>query len=96
MNTINTEKIKTYLSTQPIIRVWLFGPYASGTADEQSDIDLLVEFDYNKHIGLHFFDIQWELEKLFQKKVDLVPIEGLSEFIRPTVEQQKQLFYEKR
>ncbi|HRI29126.1 MAG TPA: nucleotidyltransferase domain-containing protein [Chitinophagales bacterium] len=93
--TLNIENIKAYLSTQPILRAWLFGSYATGTADENSDVDILVEFDYNQHIGLRYFDVLWDMEKLLQKKVDLVPIEGLSEFIRTTVEQQKVLLYER-
>lgn len=96
MQTIDLVQLKQYFDSQPIKKAWLFGSYADGTADENSDVDILVEFDYSYHIGLGFFDILWELEKLLHKKVDLVPIDALSKHIRPYVEQQKKLVYEKQ
>ena len=87
--TLPFRKIQTYFAAQPIFRAWLFGSYADGSADERSDVDILVEIDYSQHIGLGFFDILWGLEKILGKKVDLIPLDGLLKFIQPCVEQQK-------
>ncbi len=56
---MNLEKskiniIKEYFRTQPVLRAYLFGSYVRGQADVNSDIDILVELDYNQKIGLGF------------------------------------------
>jgi len=67
--------------------VRVFGSVARGEADEQSDIDLLVEFDPNRslldHAGL------WvELQELLGVKVDVVSERGLKPRIRERVLQE--------
>ena len=64
--------------------VRVFGSVARGEADEQSDIDLLVEFEPNRslldHAGL------WvELQELLGVKVDVVSERGLKPRIRQRV-----------
>ncbi|MFS6555242.1 nucleotidyltransferase domain-containing protein, partial [Parabacteroides distasonis] len=39
------EKIRQYLSTQPVKKAWLFGSFSRGEESETSDVDILVEFD---------------------------------------------------
>ena len=73
----------------------MFGSYSDGTATESSDVDILVELDYSEHVGLRFLQMGLDLERLLEKKVDLIPYDGLSRFIRSRVEAQKQLVYEK-
>ena len=51
-------------------RIGVFGSYARDEQGEESDIDLLVEF--NKPVGLKFVSLKLFLEKAFNKKVDLV------------------------
>ncbi|HWQ66653.1 MAG TPA: nucleotidyltransferase domain-containing protein [Methanospirillum sp.] len=53
----------------------LFGSYVQGTATEQSDIDILVDFD--RPIGLEIVDLKDELETIPGIQVDLVPLNGL-------------------
>jgi predicted nucleotidyltransferase len=65
----------------------VFGSVARGEADEQSDIDLLVEFEPNRslldHAGL------WvELQELLGVKVDVVSERGLKPRIRQRVLQE--------
>jgi predicted nucleotidyltransferase len=67
--------------------VRVFGSVARGEADEQSDIDLLVEFEPNRslldHAGL------WvELQELLGVKVDVVSERGLKLRIRQRVLQE--------
>ena len=50
----------------------LFGSVARGEDRENSDIDLLVEFDYTKPMNFdRFFGIIEEIESKFKRKVDL-------------------------
>lgn len=90
-----TDRLAAYFRTQPVIRAWLFGSQADGTATEESDVDILVELDYSQHIGLEFIQMIWDLEAIVGKKVDLVTEKGLSPHVRPYVEPQKILIYER-
>lgn len=58
-----------------VIRIGLFGSYVQNKANENSDIDLIIEF--NQPIGLKFIQLCDYLEKLFNKKVDIITPEGL-------------------
>jgi predicted nucleotidyltransferase len=49
------ELIRNYFKTQPVLKAYLFGSYVRGEADENSDVDILVELDYAQKIGLQFF-----------------------------------------
>lgn len=79
----STQEIRAALETAkplllaryPIESLALFGSYARGEANEQSDIDILVEF--NGHIGWKFLTLADELELLLGFKVDLVSKKGL-------------------
>jgi uncharacterized protein (TIGR02646 family) len=79
----------------PIIRAWLFGSYATGTATEDSDIDILVEIDYDQLIGLEFVGMWLDLQKITGKKVDLITTQGMSPILKPYIEKQKKLIYER-
>jgi hypothetical protein len=87
------EKIKDYFKTRPVLTAYLFGSYARGEADNRSDIDILVDLDYSQKIGLEFVQMQIDLEKILKTKVDLVSSGGLSKYVRPIIESEKQLIY---
>ncbi|NDC30111.1 MAG: nucleotidyltransferase [Bacteroidetes bacterium] len=87
------ELLKTYFKTRPVLKAYLFGSYVRNEEDSQSDIDILVDLDYSQKIGLGFVQMQLDLEKLLNIKVDLVSSNGLSKFIQPIVDREKQLIY---
>lgn len=89
------ESIKNYFVSRPVLRAYLFGSYVRGEADAESDIDILVDLDYSKKIGLQFIQMKFDLEKLLQAKVDLVSSNGISKYMKPTVDKEKQLIYAK-
>ena len=47
----------------------MFGSYARHEAIQNSDIDILVELDHRKPIGMKFFTYQLELEDLLKKRL---------------------------
>jgi predicted nucleotidyltransferase len=87
------ESINCYLRTSPVLRAYLFGSYVRGDADNQSDIDILVDLDYTEKIGLKFIQMRIDLEKILNMKVDLVSSNGLSEYIKPLIDNEKKLIY---
>jgi hypothetical protein len=91
----DTNIIRNYLVGKPVKRAYLFGSYARNTAIKgASDIDLLLELDYSKPIGMKFFSFQRELEELLHNKVDVVTSDGISKYVLPYIENDKILIYE--
>jgi len=65
-----------YLRVQyGVIRLALYGSFAHGRPDEDSDVDLLVEL--SRPLGLRFVSLADYLEKLLDRKVDLATFESL-------------------
>jgi uncharacterized protein len=95
LNNTHLEIIRTYLAAQPVLKAYLFGSQNNNRATADSDIDLLVELDYSQRIGLHFVQMQFDLQELLQKKVDLVSANALSSHLKPIIDQEKTLIYDK-
>ena len=53
----------------------VFGSYGRGQENQNSDVDILV--DFKKPIGVEFIDLAEELENILKLKVDLVSKNGL-------------------
>lgn len=67
---------KTALQSRyPISELALFGSYARGDYNENSDVDILV--DFHESVGIEFISLAHELEDLLQTKVDLVSRKGI-------------------
>lgn len=67
-------------------RIGIFGSYAKGQQKEESDIDVLVEFE--KPTFDNFIELSFFLEELFDKKVDSLTPKSLSPYMQPTVEKE--------
>jgi len=65
----------------------VFGSLARGEADEESDIDFLVEMDPGTSL-LDLGGFQYELETLLRCRVDVVTERGLKRRIRERVLQE--------
>lgn len=75
-------------------RIALFGSVVRGEETSDSDIDLLVKF--KKPIGLlKLVGVERELSARLNRKVDLVTEAALSKYIRPYVEKEKVILYER-
>ena len=71
MNESMVDKIKTYLATQPVDKAWLFGSFSRGEEREDSDVDILVQFNPDAVVGLFkYIRIMRELSELLNRKVD--------------------------
>ncbi len=80
---------------QDIKSAAIFGSYVNGSPTQDSDIDVLMEFTENAHIG--FFEyarIQRNLSESLGIQVDLVTPEALSKFIKPQVLREAQRVYQ--
>lgn len=69
---------KQHLFTDyPIQSLAIFGSYSREDQNNESDLDLLVEF--NDKIGIRFIDLAEEIENLIGFKIDLVSRNGIKE-----------------
>ncbi len=70
-------------------RVGVFGSFARGDANEDSDVDVYVEFEESKRNYDNFFALHELLQGLFGRRVELVTDRALTEtkarLILPTV-----------
>jgi len=100
MNQIVTDKIsqlKELCKKYHVATMYLFGSAATDAFNDNSDIDFLISFRNNvslEEYADNYFDLLFELEDIFERKIDLVTEKTLSNpyFIR-SVEQTKQLIY---
>lgn len=100
MNTSTREilipKIKEYFATQPITKAWLFGSFSRGEETENSDVDILVDFDKSARVGLFkYASIYGDLKELLGREVDLVQNGALKAFAVESAERDKILIYER-
>lgn len=68
------QGVRKISKNYPIKKVSLFGSYADGNFDENSDVDLLVEFDV-PHVSLFLLSgLRLRLQDELGKNVDLVHV----------------------
>ena len=65
----------------------LFGSFARGQATDDSDVDILVRFD-GPATAVSYFGVQFYLEDLLGRPVDLVTDKALRPEFRAYVEQE--------
>jgi uncharacterized protein len=58
----------------PIKSMSLFGSYAEGTADMNSDVDILVEINKEAPSLIDIGFIQYQMQQILKSKVDVLPL----------------------
>ena len=92
--TVTSKEIAAFCQQNQISTLSLFGSAVTENFTDESDIDLLVEFESDAKIGfLALARIQRELTDLFQRPVDLVTRNGLKPIIREQILSQAELLY---
>lgn len=97
---MTTNMIKTtiadYFKTQPVLKAWLFGSYSRGEQTNESDVDILVQYDRSQRIGLlKIAGMHIDLENLLGHKVDIVEDGTLRPWAVESVNKDKCLIYER-
>ena len=78
------KELKPYLAEKYYVnKIGYFGSYSQNKQNEESDIDILVEF--STPIGWEFFDLKDLLEKELKTKVDLVSVGGLRKQLKKSI-----------
>lgn len=76
-----------------IAELAVFGSTARGDERPDSDVDLLYVRLPGNDLGMSYFALQEDLEKLFGRPVDLVPKDGLHRAIRDQVLEDARVLY---
>jgi predicted nucleotidyltransferase len=70
-----------------VTRLSLFGSTVRGTNRSDSDVDILVAFD-GPATSARYFGVQFYLEDLLNRRVDLVTEKALRPELRPYIERE--------
>ena len=66
-------------------RLGLFGSFVRGEQNDDSDVDLLIEFRPGRKSFDSFMELSFLLEEILGRKVDLLTPESLSPYIGPKI-----------
>lgn len=92
----NIEPIKRLCKKYEVKSMYLFGSSLRGNFGNESDIDILLSFN---EISIdqytdNYFDLHYELEALFNRKVDLITERSLTNpYLIKSIEETKELLY---
>ena len=68
------NSIKSIVKDYPIKSISYFGSYANGNATEESDLDILVEFEDQAVSLLTLADLKYRLEDALGVDIDIIHI----------------------
>ncbi len=88
LDTLKANKAMLF-AKYPLKSLALFGSYSRGDYNTSSDIDVMVELAVPDAVA--FINLGYELEEIFQKKVDVISKNGLKERYMKAIE--KDLLY---
>lgn len=89
-------RIQRFFAKQPVNRAYLFGSCSRGEETPDSDIDIMIDLDKSKPIGLfQYVNMKLDLQELLQREVDLVETNELLSFAKESANRDKMLIYER-
>lgn len=97
MNTypFDTRKLIDVCRQNDVVKVGIFGSMVRDAANEQSDIDLIVEFSKRKSL-LALVALERKLSLALGRKVDLLTEAALSPYLHDRIMRELQVIYEAR
>ena len=91
---LNQNALAAICARYGVTELSVFGSAARGELRDDSDIDLLAEFDEGRSVTLFtLIDLQTELAALLGRAVDLVPKRGLKPLVRERVLTEARVLY---
>jgi len=67
-------------------RIGIFGSFARGEENAESDVDIIVELD--EQTFDHYMDLKFRLEEVLQRPVDLVIADTVKPRLKAIIEQE--------
>lgn len=95
---MNKETIKEalipILRRNGVVRAALFGSFVRGEDTDESDIDILVEFEKGKSL-LDLVGLKIEIEEFLNRKIDVVTYNSVHPLLKDSILSEQEVFYEK-
>ena len=79
------NKHATQIKKFGVKRIGLFGSFSRNDQKDDSDIDIVVEFEEGKKTFDNYMSLKIFLEDLFKRKVDLVILESIRNELKPYI-----------
>jgi len=80
-----------------ISNAWFFGSFARGDDDYKSDVDVMIEVPDDSNFSLFdIAEIQYQLERLVKRKVDVVMKDGVKPQIMERILPDLKIIYERK
>lgn len=92
----NIQKIIDLCKKHKVRRLFVFGSILTSRFNEDSDVDLVVDFDKAevKDYFTNFFDFKYSLEDLLGRKIDLLEEQTIrNPYLKKNVDATKTLIY---
>jgi len=87
-----SEKITPIFERHDVKFAGVFGSFARGEANEESDIDILISYRVPKSL-LNLVALEHDLEDRLGRKVDVITEGGLSPYIKESVLHDLKIIY---
>lgn len=91
------EQIKKLCVSNEVKSLFAFGSVIKNKLKAESDIDMIVDIDEQDPLSYSdkYFDLKFSLEKIFNRKVDLLELRAIkNRFLKQQIDQTKILIYE--
>jgi uncharacterized protein len=88
------EEIEEFCRRNRIRRLALFGSVLRDDFTDESDVDVLVEFEEGARTGFKFFTMQHELSEIIGREVELHTPGFLSPYFRDEVLREAEVQYD--
>jgi len=85
---------ENFFDKEPVLKAYLFGSYARNESTPQSDMDFLLEMEENANL-FQLVSIKLNLEKIFHRTVDIITTNSISPRLKPYIDKDKILIYER-
>lgn len=92
----NIELIKLLCKTHNVKRLYAFGSILTDQFNEESDIDLIVDFNEIELLDYadNYFDLKFSLEDSLKRPIDLIEEKAIKNpYFKRAIEKNKQLIY---
>jgi predicted nucleotidyltransferase len=89
----DTKKLIEICRRNDVSKIGVFGSMARGEANDQSDIDLVVEFSGRKSL-LAMVALERQLTSALGRRVDLLTEAAISPYLRERILDELQVIYE--
>ncbi len=95
----NTAALTAVCERHQVQELYAFGSVLTDKFTPNSDLDFLVSFDATDPLvyAEHYFDLKFELEALFNRKIDLLEAKAIrNQAFKNAIDRKKKLVYARR